>query len=129
MPGVNLPFNEIGYYVLSLAICSIFHEFGHALAAAREDVQLFGVGLLIAFIVPIAYVQMSSEQLSSLPLFNQLRILCAGVWHNIILAVMAVAFLLLTTWLWAPLYTSGHGLYVKSIDLVSVPYNLFYSLL
>ncbi|XP_020279142.1 membrane-bound transcription factor site-2 protease [Pseudomyrmex gracilis] len=115
LPGVDVPFNEIGYYIVTLAICSIVHELGHALAAAREDVQLFGLGMLIIFIIPIAYVHLSNEQLVSLPLRNQLRVTCAGIWHNIILATVAAAILVFSTWLWSPLYNLGSGVYVKTI--------------
>ncbi|XP_036140201.1 membrane-bound transcription factor site-2 protease isoform X2 [Monomorium pharaonis] len=115
LPGVDVPFHEIGYYIITLAICSIVHELGHALAAAREDVQLFGLGILIFFTIPIAYVHIGNDQLVSLPLRNQLRIACAGIWHNIILATVAAAILILSTWLWAPLYNIGSGVYVKTI--------------
>ncbi|XP_012261670.1 membrane-bound transcription factor site-2 protease [Athalia rosae] len=115
LPGVNLPLNEIGYYAATLALCSIVHEFGHALAAAREDVQVFGMGLLVAFVIPVACAHLNSEQLGALPIYNQLRILCAGVWHNIVLATLAAATLILTTWLWAPLFTVGQGVTVKTI--------------
>ncbi|XP_046418543.1 membrane-bound transcription factor site-2 protease [Neodiprion fabricii] len=115
LPGVNLPLDEIGYYAATLALCSVVHEFGHALAAAREDVQVFGMGLLVALVIPVAYAHISSEQLGVLPVYNQLRILCAGVWHNIVLATLAAGTLILTTWLWAPLYTVGHGVAVKTI--------------
>lgn len=115
LPGIDVPVNEIAYYAITLAVCSIVHELGHALAAAREDVQLFGLGILIAFTIPIAYVHISSEQLSSLPLKNQLRVTCAGVWHNIVLAVLAATVLTLSTWLWAPFYSLGTGVYVKTI--------------
>lgn len=115
LPGIDVPFNEIGYYIITLAVCSIMHELGHALAAAREDVQLFGLGILIAFTIPIAYVYISSEQLSSLPLKNQLRVTCAGIWHNVVLATVAATILMLSTWLWAPFYAVGNGIYVKTI--------------
>ncbi|KAK2584852.1 hypothetical protein KPH14_006290 [Odynerus spinipes] len=115
LPGVDMPLNEIGYYLITLAMCIIFHELGHALAAVREDVQLYGVGILLVFVIPIAYVNMNSEQFVSLPLRNQLRIMCAGVWHNIILAAIAATILVLSTWFWAPLYDLHSGVYVKSI--------------
>ncbi|XP_026669533.1 membrane-bound transcription factor site-2 protease-like, partial [Ceratina calcarata] len=115
IPGIDMSFNEIGYYIITLAVCSIMHELGHALAAAREDVQLFGLGILIAFTIPIAYVNMSSEQLTSLPLKNQLRVICAGIWHNIVLATIAAAILIFSTWLLAPFYAVGNGIYVKTI--------------
>ena len=35
MPGVNLPNNQIGYYLMTLLVCGILHEVGHALAAVR----------------------------------------------------------------------------------------------
>lgn len=116
---MDIPFNEIGYYAATLATCSIVHELGHALAAAREDVQLFGLGILIFFTIPIAYVHISNEQLIALPLKNQLRIACAGIWNNIILATIAAAILVFSTWLWAPLYNIGSGVYVKTILPVS----------
>lgn len=123
LPGVNLPFNELGYYTTTLAICSIVHELGHALAAAKEEVQLFGLGMFIFFIIPIAYVHISNEQLTMLPLRNQLRVTCAGVWHNIVLATVAAALLVFCTWLWAPLYSIGSGVYVKTILPVSGPHK------
>lgn len=115
LPGVNLPLNEMGYYMITLAVCSIVHELGHALAAAREDVQLYGLGILVAFMVPTAYVHISSDQLTSLPLRNQLRVTCAGIWHNVVLATVAAAVLLISSWLWAPFYSLGEGVYVKTI--------------
>ena len=105
------------------------HELGHALAAAREDVQLFGLGILIAFTIPIAYVHISSEQLSLLPLKNQLRVTCAGIWHNIVLATIAATILMLSTWFWAPFYTVGNGIYVKTILPVSLLIMYFYTLI
>lgn len=123
-----MPFNEIGYYAITLAICSIVHELGHALAAAREDVQLFGIGIFIFFTIPIAYVDMNSEQTVALPLKNQLRIICAGVWHNIILATVAAAVLVFSTWLWTPLYSTNSGVYVKTIvpvSIIKIPINIF----
>jgi len=35
MPGVNLPISQIFYYLLTLFICAVFHEIGHAIAAVR----------------------------------------------------------------------------------------------
>jgi hypothetical protein len=35
MPGVNLPVSQIWYYMLTLLICGILHEVGHAIAAVR----------------------------------------------------------------------------------------------
>lgn len=36
LPGVNLPKDQSLYYFSALFICTIVHEFGHAVAASRE---------------------------------------------------------------------------------------------
>ncbi|CAB4054669.1 Dynactin subunit 5 [Lepeophtheirus salmonis] len=33
LPGVNMPVGDLGYYFVSLLICSVIHEAGHAIAA------------------------------------------------------------------------------------------------
>ncbi|KAG5879674.1 hypothetical protein JTB14_021477 [Gonioctena quinquepunctata] len=91
IPGVNLPASEIGYYSLSLIVCSIVHELGHALAAVKEDVNLIDVGANMFFVLPVAFVNLSTDKFSSLSPKQTLKILCAGVWHNIILALVALA--------------------------------------
>lgn len=114
-----MPFNEIGYYLVTIIICCFMHELGHALAAVREDVQLFGVGILIVFIIPTTYVLLSRAKLDMLPLKNQLRVVCAGIWHNIVLAILATTIFMVSAWLWAPLYIVDNGVYVKTILPVS----------
>lgn len=52
LPGVNLPLNQIGFYIISLLICSIVHELGHGFAAVLEDVPVTGFGLMFLFVVP-----------------------------------------------------------------------------
>ncbi|XP_031843283.2 membrane-bound transcription factor site-2 protease [Nomia melanderi] len=115
LPGINMPLSEFGYFIVTLVICCIVHELGHALAAAREGVQLFGVAVLIIFIIPVACVYISIVQLRQLPLKNQLRVTCAGIWHNVVLATISASILMLSTWLWAPFYLYGNGVYVKTI--------------
>ncbi|XP_011497843.1 PREDICTED: membrane-bound transcription factor site-2 protease [Ceratosolen solmsi marchali] len=116
IPGVDIPYNEIGYYILSLILCSIVHEFGHAMAAVREDVRLFGIGAIIFFIIPVAFIQISDEQLDLLPFKNRLRILCAGIWHNIVLAVLAITVLGSVTFFFSLFFIKNSGVFVKNIS-------------
>lgn len=39
VPGVNIPLHDFGYYIFALILASAFHEAGHALAAARYDID------------------------------------------------------------------------------------------
>jgi len=95
IPGVTFPMSEIGVYGFSLFLSTVFHELGHALAADCQDVKILGYGLLIIFIVPAAYVDLSTAELTSLSLTDQLKVYTAGIWHNLVLSL--IAFLLFFT--------------------------------
>lgn len=119
IPGVNLPVSELGYYSATLVFCSIFHEAGHALAAVREDVHIINVGLVAVFIVPIAFVNISSDQLKSLNGWKILKIMCAGVWHNLVLAVLAYLAYLIAPLVFALCFYVNSGISVVSVDAKS----------
>ncbi|XP_063242597.1 membrane-bound transcription factor site-2 protease isoform X2 [Bacillus rossius redtenbacheri] len=116
IPGVNLPMSDFSYYSLTLITCSAVHELGHAIAAVREDVHVAGLGVALVLVFPVAYVQLSGEQLRALPPRRQLRVTCAGVWHNVVLALVAALALLLLPLLLYPLYDTGSGVYVRHVQ-------------
>jgi hypothetical protein len=76
-----------GALLLTLA----FHELGHGIAAATERVKTEGVGVFVAFVVPGAFVRLEEGLLPQLPTRAQLKVYCAGAWHNLILAAFCVA--------------------------------------
>lgn len=120
VPGYNLPTSEIGYYAVTLLICSVIHEFGHALAAVKEDVHLIDVGVNVFLCIPVAYVNISSERLSTLTQGRILRIMCAGIWHNIVLVAFAGILYFSMSFVLSPLYTTGNGVVVTDV-LVQSP--------
>lgn len=115
MPGVNLPWNQLAHYFLTLLICGVVHEAGHALAAVVEHVRINGFGLFILFLYPGAFVDLHSDHLTVISPLRQLRIYCAGVWHNVILVGVAVLFLYSFPYLLMPFYTAGHGAVVLGV--------------
>ncbi|CAG2113905.1 unnamed protein product, partial [Medioppia subpectinata] len=143
IPGINLPLSDFGYYFISLAICSIYHESGHALAALREGVRLHSFGVFLFVIIPGAFVNLSTEQVlhlnvwSQLKIFtagvwhninlvvlhlnvwSQLKIFTAGVWHNINLALFAIVLLLINPFVLSPLYSQPPGVVVAYIEPLS----------
>lgn len=93
------------------------------MAAVREDVRFFGLGVIIFFIVPVAFVHMSEEQLKSLPVKNYLRILCAGIWHNIVLAAAATLLLGTVMLIFSPFFIVNSGVFIKDIsDVRKIPF-------
>ncbi|CAF0952100.1 unnamed protein product [Brachionus calyciflorus] len=93
LPGVNLPSSQIWYYFSALFLCGIVHEFGHAVAASREQVRVNGFGVFLMFIFPGAYVDLCTEHIMVISPLRQLRIFCAGVWHNFVLVLVSLAII------------------------------------
>lgn len=73
-------------------------------------------------IIPGAFVDLSTEQVLNLPVWNQIKIFTAGVWHNIALSLLSIFLLLSNPYLLSPLYSSGQGVVVADIDFVSEKY-------
>ncbi|KAI7826013.1 hypothetical protein BC939DRAFT_447536 [Gamsiella multidivaricata] len=93
IPGVTLPISHLPYYLIALLISGIFHEAGHAIAAAREKTQVSSTGIFLYILYPGAFVDISSRALAIMSPLQQLRVICAGVWHNAVLFFAAWIFL------------------------------------
>ena len=120
MPGVNLPWSEISYYFATLVVAGVFHEVGHALAAVTEHVRINGFGVFIFFLYPGAFVDLHTDHLSVISPKRQLRIYCAGVWHNVILSLVALAILLGLPSLTLPFYSTEKGAVILGLAEGSV---------
>ncbi|KAF2362648.1 Peptidase M50 [Trinorchestia longiramus] len=115
VPGINLSGEELPSYIFTLLVSSVLHEAGHAVAAVREGVHVDGVGLILLFIFPGAFVLLPADAMTTVRPLSKLKILCAGVWNNIALAVGALLLAHLLPSLSVLAYDSGHGAVITSV--------------
>lgn len=115
LPGVNLPLNQIGYYIAALFICSVVHEAGHAISAVLEDVPVIGFGLQLMFVIPIAFTEVDSDHFQSAKVWKKLKIYCAGIWNNMLLAGFSYILLLLLPLLLHPIYETNEAVFITEI--------------
>jgi S2P endopeptidase len=126
IPGVNIPKSHLIYCFLALLIGGIFHEVGHALAAVITDRRINGFGAFLLFIYPGAFVDISSTDVneevnSKKEIFASLKIICAGGWHNITLALLAFLLMQCHHILVAPLFVvPERGLVVVDVQQVII---------
>ncbi|RDD45892.1 Membrane-bound transcription factor site-2 protease [Trichoplax sp. H2] len=124
LPGINIGWSQLVYVIPAIAISGIFHELGHAIAAIRENVKVNGFGLFVMLIYPGAYVDLSSDHLSQISPYRQLKIYCAGAWHNIVLALLCIVLVKnLSIVLW-PFYVTGGSIAVLNVFSGSPLYNV-----
>lgn len=120
LPGVNLPSSDLGYFALTLLLCAILHEVGHAVAAIREGMRLNGFGIFVLIVYPGAFVDLNTDSVMASSSWKRLRVFCAGVWHNFVIVLMAAAFLVSMPYLLSPFYSRGAGATV-AWTVASVP--------
>ena len=116
LPGVNLPISEIAFYLLAIVCASLIHEAGHAIAAAHADVRVEGVGLAVFAIIPVAFVELATDSFSRADVTQRLGIVCAGVWHNIVLSLFCGLLLVAHPVLLLPVCAFGSGAAVTSLS-------------
>uniref|UniRef100_A0A3Q3W0C1 Membrane-bound transcription factor site-2 protease n=1 Tax=Mola mola TaxID=94237 RepID=A0A3Q3W0C1_MOLML len=115
VPGVNLPTSQLAYFFIALLLSGVVHELGHAVAALREQVRVNGFGMFVFVVYPGAYVDLFTTHLNLISPTQQLRIFCAGVWHNFVLCVAALAFLFLLPVFLFPVYSTGAGAVITEV--------------
>ena len=86
----------------------------------REQVRVNGFGLFLLILYPGAYVDLSTEHLQIVSPLRQLRIYCAGVWHNFIIVVVAWAVLLGLPIMLVPFYSAGSGVAITQVKQVCI---------
>ncbi|KAJ9075335.1 hypothetical protein DSO57_1037114 [Entomophthora muscae] len=91
IPGITLPLSHLPLYVTSFLIAGILHELGHGIAGAAHGVPLMRFGVNLSLFYPSAYTELEHDKLNRISPVSQLRIISGGVWHNLILAIVAGA--------------------------------------
>ncbi|KAL6614822.1 hypothetical protein ACP70R_037092 [Stipagrostis hirtigluma subsp. patula] len=110
--GLSISIVDFTIVIISTIISIVFHEIGHAVAAASEGAQIEYVAIFVAVLFPGALVALNYDQLQNLSLFSKLRIYCAGIWHNVILCAVCLLLTVLLPVVLYPFYVSGDGLMV-----------------
>ncbi|KAJ6809032.1 membrane-bound transcription factor site-2 protease-like protein isoform X1 [Iris pallida] len=88
----------------STSISVAIHEFGHAVAATSEGVQIEYIAIFLAVIFPGALVALNYDFMQSSPRSAALRIYCAGIWHNVMFCAVCGLTLSLLPTILTPLY-------------------------
>lgn len=107
-----------------MQIVTFIHEYGHAIAAHLLDVHVYQTGLSLYFLMPVAFVQINSEQLEKLPVKRRIMVAAAGIWNNYILTLVCFLLLIINPYLLSAFYYSNQGVYVYDVNPVGVESTL-----
>ena len=88
----------------------------------REQVRVNGFGMFIMAIYPGAFVDLHSDHLQAISPARQLRIYCAGIWHNLVLVALGIFVFYALPYLLSPLYITGAGVIITDVLKVCITY-------
>lgn len=118
IPGVTVPYADAFPMLISVLCAAVVHELGHALAAAAATGGgVSAVGGFIALILPGAFVRLTG--INDMPPRTQLRVYCAGAWHNAVSAVIALIIVAAIPLISVPFFQTGSGALVVNVPPVS----------
>ncbi|NHN59479.1 MULTISPECIES: site-2 protease family protein [Halorussus] len=96
VPGLNdfMPVAAAPYVVAGLVVATVVHEVGHAVACRRAGVEVeeWGVALLLG-VLPVAAYVLPAAAIDRAPVGARMRLYAVGVFHNLVVAVAALAVL------------------------------------
>ncbi|XP_054779285.1 membrane-bound transcription factor site-2 protease homolog isoform X2 [Prosopis cineraria] len=109
LSGLSLSLADVGYICISTIMSVLVHEFGHAVSATSEGIQIEYIAIFTAILFPGALVAFDNESLEALPSLAALRVYSAGIWHNAVCCVACGLALFLLPLVLLPFYTHGQG--------------------
>jgi S2P endopeptidase len=113
LPGVTVPMTDMSYIAVAMLVSAMVHEIGHAMAASMQEAKVESFGGFLAFLFPGAFVRLTG--VNALPPFRQLKVWCAGAWHNFVLAVICLGLISVLPLAVSGLYGRGVGAQVVSL--------------
>ena len=87
----------------------------HFLFLFREQVRVNGFGMFFMAVYPGAFVDLYTEHLTVISPLRQLRIYCAGVWHNAVLVLVGLLILWCLPYILLPVYVTDQGAVVLNV--------------
>ncbi|XP_020265073.1 membrane-bound transcription factor site-2 protease homolog isoform X1 [Asparagus officinalis] len=117
--GLSIWIMNAAVMFFSTTFAVAIHEFGHAVAAASEGIQIEYIAIFLAIVFPGALVAINYDMLNSLPWFAALRIYCAGIWHNIVFCAVCWIMMFLLPFVLSPLYVHGEAPTVLEVPQTS----------
>lgn len=96
LPGLNVTGEDLIYFVLAVAIGAFVHELFHARTSLKTSIPVKSYGAILAFILPIAFVEIDEDVFARAKRRVKVAVLTAGVVANLLLVFIASVLMQLT---------------------------------
>lgn len=125
IPGFNVSGEDLLLFLLAVMVAVGLHEYMHAILATKLGVSMKSWGILLAVILPAAFVELDEQSFNSSPKTAKISILSAGVASNLALALLTIMVI--------QVIVHPYGLVVTAVEPGSLadkagiePYDIIY---
>ncbi|MBU4245874.1 MAG: site-2 protease family protein [Nanoarchaeota archaeon] len=96
----------IDYWLISIFVLLIVHEFSHAFVSRAEGIKVNSLGYGFMAVIPLGFAEPDEKQLKKTESIKKSRIFSAGSFSNIIAAIISVILLTGTVFAVTVMYTT-----------------------
>lgn len=97
IPGLNVTGEDLVYFILAASMGIALHEYFHAKTALRAGVPVRAYGIVLALILPSAFVEIDEKFFEEARKLLRVSVLAAGVVANMVMATLSLGALTYTT--------------------------------
>lgn len=97
VPGLNITGWDLLYFMLAVLIGISIHEYFHAKTALKAGISIKNYGIIVAFIILGAFVEIDEEQFEKARKLFKVAVLSMGIAGNLVLWYLSVNIINYTT--------------------------------
>ncbi len=112
IPNAPIFFVPIDFWLISIFVILVAHEFSHAFVAKAQGINVKSLGYGFLAILPLGFAEPDQDQIKKSKSLVKTRIYGAGSFANFIVALLSI-----------PLIVGIMFAYSHSVDMVGVSYN------
>ncbi|MEM1570800.1 M50 family metallopeptidase [Pyrobaculum sp.] len=99
VPGLTLPWDQLPYLAVAIAVAVVLHELMHGYAALRYGIPVKSVGVFSLFyILSGAFVEPDEDQFKKASTEAKAAVLASGVAANVVIAIIAMLIGVFGAW-------------------------------
>jgi len=115
LPGITITGKTLYYLFFALGISVTAHELAHGLAAESEEIPVKSSGVLLAILIPGAFVELDESKMKKEPMNKRLKVFGAGSMANLIVALLFLFLLINFEFLILPFYAAPMGVLITDV--------------
>jgi len=118
IPGVTIGVDLFLKMIPGIVLIVLSHELSHKIALHLENIDVKSVGFALVFLIPAAFVEPNEKEFNISKPISRLKVLAAGSFANIILALIVLPIALNPTIFYliiSPFYNAPNGVIITEI--------------